>query len=157
MDMIFRKKHLVVLLLMLFVSCEGNSNEPYIRYTPIIDLDSQYMSFKEEMTIIEIDKDTKSFRLEGTFTGDIDFDDTAALDIFRIAADSTTAKHKVHFFNDVDANVVYDREKLEWFLDVELFPAEITSEIQIGYYIDFFTLSNDVPTPETIIKIIPKK
>ena len=142
-------QHLTLLAFTLCVSC--GDKEPDIDYSVF-----GYLYFKEKSTIVEVDKDTKSFKLEA-ISGDMTMSYISY--VVYLNAEETTAEDGVHF---VKKETVFEYgEGADIFMNVELIPENITSEVQIVYRIARITGSG-VPNPNqkdiytTTIRLVPK-
>lgn len=127
--------------------------------------DSAAYSFIELEQVVEVDADTKSFRIivEWVDGEDQHRDIPVYLDTI-----NTTARHKVHFINHVDVDELYrqyeytigdftpmDSDNM-FYRDVELIPENITSEVSIFYYIQYRSSTHLVLNDRLKVILIPK-
>lgn len=161
-------KGLLVCAVALSVSCKDDKPQAL---TP---LNIVLFSFKEEVRIIEVDENVKSFKLEGVFSGsnNLNYFNT---NWFPVMIDTirTTARPKFHFINNTSQD--YDhRTDFNVYQEIELIPENIVGDgVEIvyhsmfpeAYYLAFYKdqyMSNPIPGADnliytTTIKLIPKK
>lgn len=94
-------------------------------------------SFNEKETVITIDKDTKSFRLEGSYLEAPDEKHAGHVGLI-VLEEESTALHGTHFLNDETARFS-QAENGNFYLDVALFPDNITEEVKITYFVPLYT------------------
>lgn len=103
---------------------------------------SWYYSFIESEQVVEVDADTKSFRI---VVRKIENNGDAPVVVF-LDTTRTTARHKVHFINDVDIDTLSLRQSIYtigdftpmdslnmYYREVKLLPENIKSEVVIHY------------------------
>lgn len=164
-------KGLFVCVMALCASCKEEPFEWPTVSTPIV------FSFKEEVTIIEVDESVKSFKLEGIISDTTIIEINEDIGMFYSPADvdrdKTTARPNVHFIYDKWRDYDY-RLGFNVYQEVELIPENIIGDgVEIVYY-STMTLSdynpenfpNGVIPPipgyenlilRTVIKLVPKK
>lgn len=128
------KRGIIFLIgLLTFVSCDKGENwwgkgpkpEPGV------------FSFNAKETVVVIDKDTKSFCLEGRYLKAPD-ERHAGYVGFSVKQDESTAIHGKHFRNDETARFSQG-ENGNFYLNVALFPDNITEEVKIVYFVPLNT------------------
>lgn len=94
-------------------------------------------SFNEKETVVEVGKETKSFRLEGRYLKAPDGKNAGKVGFF-VEKEKSTAIHDKHFCNDETARFS-QAEDNNFYLDVTLFPENITEEVRIVYFVPLTT------------------
>jgi|GEM_PF-3468638 len=94
-------------------------------------------SFNEKETVVEVGKETKSFRLEGRYLKAPDEKHVGKVGFF-VKQQESTALHGKHFRNDETARFS-QAEGNNFYLDVTLFPENITEEVRIVYFVPLTT------------------
>lgn len=94
-------------------------------------------SFNEKETVVEVGKETKSFRLEGRYLKAPDEKYVGQVCCL-VKQEESTALHDKHFRNDEPARFC-QAEGNNFYLDVTLFPENITEEVRIVYFVPLTT------------------
>ncbi|MDE7355486.1 MAG: hypothetical protein K2N21_01760 [Rikenellaceae bacterium] len=99
--------------------------------------------FNEIETIIYIDKDTKSFKLTGHYLKDADPEYDGWI-FPEFMPQSSTAIDGKHFVNDQYAKFSKG-ENGNYYLDVTIFPDNITEEVKLEYFVSLTISDNQTP------------
>lgn len=138
----------IAAIMLLVVSCNGTKI-----IGPGTAKDALKCLFLEKETIIEVDKDVKSFQL----VCELAYEPEGYENYFpaRLDPDRTTAKHKVHFINKTTK--LYDkRDGVKLYQEVEIIPENIVEEVKIVYYIDNVKENYEIESDSTVIILKPK-
>ncbi len=109
--------------------------------------------FLEDTTIIYVDNTVKEFQLKGVFTNTIDSDYNRIP--IMLDTTKTTARHKIHFINNVSGNAD-QTDGINLSQTYKLIPENIKDERQLVFYVKSFR-PYDGNLDTTVIKLIPKE
>ncbi len=129
------KKNILIFIMVAFFSALAFSCNKTPSHTDVIgpEDNQNYFKFTKEEMVVEVDSTITKFRIVGEWTIE-----RTPYSFVHIDTVNTTAKHNVHFFNEVDIENLtlgefHHLEGNKTYKDVKIFPKKITEKVVIYY------------------------